>query len=128
MNYTQRGRSIADTRWKPAFSLRGPAIRRNGRQRERCFRCAASCFQHGAAPPARHGPRPLNALIDQAEEPQRLDETIRVRANDHRCHIRIGTADDGCGLEVVRSEEHTSELQSRQYLVCRLLLEKKKTR
>src|SRR5438445_8999562 len=28
----------------------------------------------------------------------------------------------------VRSEEHTSELQSRQYLVCRLLLEKKKTR
>src|SRR3712207_8940332 len=29
-------------------------------------------------------------------------------------------------FEVVRSEEHTSELQSRQYLVCRLLLEKKK--
>src|SRR3712207_8953482 len=29
-------------------------------------------------------------------------------------------------LEGVRSEEHTSELQSRQYLVCRLLLEKKK--
>src|SRR3712207_8664707 len=28
--------------------------------------------------------------------------------------------------DVVRSEEHTSELQSRQYLVCRLLLEKKK--
>src|SRR3712207_7876509 len=28
---------------------------------------------------------------------------------------------------VARSEEHTSELQSRQYLVCRLLLEKKKT-
>src|SRR3712207_7703542 len=29
-------------------------------------------------------------------------------------------------LDVMRSEEHTSELQSRQYLVCRLLLEKKK--
>src|SRR5947209_17254728 len=29
-------------------------------------------------------------------------------------------------LRVLRSEEHTSELQSRQYLVCRLLLEKKK--
>src|SRR5947209_11762718 len=28
----------------------------------------------------------------------------------------------------MRSEEHTSELQSRQYLVCRLLLEKKKKR
>src|SRR3712207_8656548 len=32
-------------------------------------------------------------------------------------------ADD---IPVERSEEHTSELQSRQYLVCRLLLEKKK--
>src|SRR3712207_8119812 len=30
--------------------------------------------------------------------------------------------------EQVRSEEHTSELQSRQYLVCRLLLEKKKNK
>src|SRR3712207_8650423 len=30
------------------------------------------------------------------------------------------------GLTYFRSEEHTSELQSRQYLVCRLLLEKKK--
>src|SRR3712207_7585097 len=29
-------------------------------------------------------------------------------------------------ITVTRSEEHTSELQSRQYLVCRLLLEKKK--
>src|SRR3712207_8809698 len=29
-------------------------------------------------------------------------------------------------IKVPRSEEHTSELQSRQYLVCRLLLEKKK--
>src|SRR3712207_7411076 len=39
---------------------------------------------------------------------------------------------EGCLLSrlypgVPRSEEHTSELQSRQYLVCRLLLEKKKT-
>src|SRR5258707_12537401 len=31
-----------------------------------------------------------------------------------------------CVFEHIRSEEHTSELQSRQYLVCRLLLEKKK--
>src|SRR3712207_8247936 len=30
------------------------------------------------------------------------------------------------GVGLLRSEEHTSELQSRQYLVCRLLLEKKK--
>src|SRR3712207_6986622 len=32
------------------------------------------------------------------------------------------------GVEARRSEEHTSELQSRQYLVCRLLLEKKKNK
>src|SRR3712207_7561746 len=31
-----------------------------------------------------------------------------------------------CCSKYLRSEEHTSELQSRQYLVCRLLLEKKK--
>src|SRR3712207_7426523 len=31
-----------------------------------------------------------------------------------------------CDRRTPRSEEHTSELQSRQYLVCRLLLEKKK--
>src|SRR3712207_9004047 len=31
-------------------------------------------------------------------------------------------------LHPIRSEEHTSELQSRQYLVCRLLLEKKKNK
>src|SRR3712207_8096030 len=35
-------------------------------------------------------------------------------------HVRLGRGGDP------RSEEHTSELQSRQYLVCRLLLEKKK--
>src|SRR2546425_8908717 len=33
-----------------------------------------------------------------------------------------------CGELQLRSEEHTSELQSLAYLVCRLLLEKKKTR
>src|SRR3712207_7243484 len=35
---------------------------------------------------------------------------------------------DDADQPVRRSEEHTSELQSRQYLVCRLLLEKKKTK
>src|ERR1035437_693500 len=34
----------------------------------------------------------------------------------------------GMGRHLLRSEEHTSELQSRQYLVCRLLLEKTKSR
>src|SRR3712207_7848260 len=38
----------------------------------------------------------------------------------------LSMSDTDCS--VIRSEEHTSELQSRQYLVCRLLLEKKKNK
>src|SRR3712207_7845751 len=50
---------------------------------------------------------------------------------DRRAHRRDRRADVALrvlrGLPALsRSEEHTSELQSRQYLVCRLLLEKKK--
>src|SRR3712207_9441487 len=64
-----------------------------------------------------------------------------TRLGGHAQHLVLGRI--GCRLEAppgaslligakragrdpVRSEEHTSELQSRQYLVCRLLLEKKK--
>src|SRR3712207_4926254 len=39
---------------------------------------------------------------------------------------RLAQEDPSFRVSVDRSEEHTSELQSRQYLVCRLLLEKKK--
>src|SRR3712207_8898453 len=39
---------------------------------------------------------------------------------------RTGESSSMAQLDGSRSEEHTSELQSRQYLVCRLLLEKKK--
>src|SRR3712207_7406225 len=42
------------------------------------------------------------------------------------CPISPGAARRERLQHVARSEEHTSELQSRQYLVCRLLLEKKK--
>src|SRR3712207_6891690 len=40
----------------------------------------------------------------------------------------IGALIAHCCFPPLRSEEHTSELQSRQYLVCRLLLEKKNPR
>src|SRR3712207_8057827 len=43
-----------------------------------------------------------------------------------RSGTRFGAALAGKRRNLDRSEEHTSELQSRQYLVCRLLLEKKK--
>src|SRR3712207_6888056 len=49
---------------------------------------------------------------------ERLAPPVREPAAEDRRHL--------FGLAVDRSEEHTSELQSRQYLVCRLLLEKKK--
>src|SRR3712207_8408398 len=62
----------------------------------------------------------------------------RLRRGGGRCscrHLRRARGCAGGDADVVlavelpgqpRSEEHTSELQSRQYLVCRLLLEKKK--
>src|SRR5438445_4280862 len=43
----------------------------------------------------------------------------------HHGHVAVAHG-DALGASGGRSEEHTSELQSRQYLVCRLLLEKKK--
>src|SRR5438445_7278009 len=53
--------------------------------------------------------------VGTIEQQRRLAEP---RHNSPRDHVRTPTNR--------RSEEHTSELQSRQYLVCRLLLEKKK--
>src|SRR3712207_8226386 len=47
---------------------------------------------------------------------------------DVRGHARHREALSRIAALLDRSEEHTSELQSRQYLVCRLLLEKKKIR
>src|ERR1035437_10580288 len=44
----------------------------------------------------------------------------------HRTRCSTTRLDPRCSRMITRSEEHTSELQSRQYLVCRLLLEKKK--
>src|SRR5690349_21886747 len=43
-----------------------------------------------------------------------------------RCPTEVQVVRGDPAAEVVRSEEHTSELQSRRDLVCRLLLEKKK--
>src|SRR3712207_8589156 len=58
---------------------------------------------------------------------------VRPRGRPDR-HHRAAAEVSGCSAGpgprdgVRRSEEHTSELQSRQYLVCRLLLEKKKNK
>src|SRR2546425_7481497 len=59
-------------------------------------------------------PRDVVAGLDAADRDQ-LEARARLQAELLEA-----------GIRVVRSEEHTSELQSLAYLVCRLLLEKKK--
>src|SRR3712207_8029749 len=77
------------------------------------FRSAREpCFY---APPFRAGPSAL-APAGSASAGRRLPGAAARRPSLRPGDIRTGS----------RSEEHTSELQSRQYLVCRLLLEKKK--
>src|SRR3712207_7459951 len=76
---------------------------------------------------------PYTTLFRSPQPPQPLDPWSSVSNTDGFLQMsielpRVCPASQGlvvtasCG----RSEEHTSELQSRQYLVCRLLLEKKK--
>src|SRR3712207_7306365 len=63
------------------------------------------------------------AALDQVARRQRFQ--VAVEASAQLGHdAERGVVADARG-EIGRSEEHTSELQSRQYLVCRLLLEKK---
>src|SRR3712207_7096141 len=74
---------------------------------------------------------PVGVVVDGRDE--RSDRVhrhpVRARVDRHlaedRVAARVDDRDD-VGRVVGRSEEHTSELQSRQYIVCRLLLEKKK--
>src|SRR3712207_7714266 len=82
-----------------------------------------SGVERGAGPAPPVGP----AVVAAAAAGARLrDRPARVRRPVHRLG---GRGDEGRRARrgrPRRSEEHTSELQSRQYLVCRLLLEKKK--
>src|SRR3712207_8997574 len=52
--------------------------------------------------------------------------TMLYRSTDCLCRCGAPMENLAHSASLHRSEEHTSELQSRQYLVCRLLLEKKK--
>src|SRR3712207_8607353 len=63
----------------------------------------------------------------ELRHPHRVVRKVVGAPRDDQRHDRIEDAVVAEHLAVdERSEEHTSELQSRQYLVCRLLLEKKK--
>src|SRR3712207_8441430 len=79
------------------------------------FRSAVAFFEHG----------PADVLQYREDFPDPVAGKDEVIIDIKYCginHLDIWTR-QGIGA---RSEEHTSELQSRQYLVCRLLLEKKK--
>src|SRR3712207_8305057 len=65
------------------------------------------------------GPQGPGELGEQPDPRVQLTGAVVAVHHGHRVPGRRG--------DQVRSEEHTSELQSRQYLVCRLLLEKKKS-
>src|SRR3712207_8958703 len=58
-----------------------------------------------------------------AEDLARLEHHLALLVG-----VVVAVGEAAGAAEDVRSEEHTSELQSRQYLVCRLLLEKKKNK
>src|SRR3712207_9072310 len=61
------------------------------------------------------------------QRPRRRHRCAKQRPRPDPARHSRRRADSRPASRVARSEEHTSELQSRQYLVCRLLLEKKKT-
>src|SRR3712207_7031457 len=67
----------------------------------------------------------FRSRLKQQGGPASPDEAVAsLHVQPENADSRLGAIIDGAR----RSEEHTSELQSRQYLVCRLLLEKKKKR
>src|SRR3712207_7051505 len=73
---------------------------------------------------------PARGHPDRRTQEPRVARSPRPAPVDHRAVDLVPApferAHDGDEERAERSEEHTSELQSRQYLVCRLLLEKKK--
>src|SRR3712207_7733404 len=81
-------------------------------------------------PPPRSTLFPTTPLFRSQQPRQRAGHDAGQRHRDGQRREPVGVVEmlhgkGSLGRER-RSEEHTSELQSRQYLVCRLLLEKKK--
>src|SRR2546429_1364092 len=71
-------------------------------------------------------PNMVNQMIAVGEESGSLDEMSSKVASFYEAEVDNAVDAMSSLLEPLRSEEHTSELQSRLHLVCRLLLEKKK--
>src|SRR5688572_32269012 len=82
-----------------------------------------------SSPPAQPAARHHKARTEQRQEGglgNVLGCRRDIRRGSRRDIRRGGREGRAAGREEVRSEEHTSELQSQSNLVCRLLLEKKK--
>src|SRR5438067_4379122 len=86
-----------------------------------CIRPQPNFFFLMTRPPPRSTPFPTRRSSDLAQPPS---VAVRRAGEAHAQRAAVG-AQSAVALDV-RSEEHTSELQSRFDLVCRLLLEKKK--
>src|SRR2546430_12970284 len=67
---------------------------------------------------------PLSSFTIGLDSPEKMRAKVREAESYPILKVKLGTDHDENGI---RSEEHTSELQSQSNLVCRLLLEKKKT-
>src|SRR3712207_8766242 len=67
---------------------------------------------------------PYTTLFRSAYREQVLSSTTSSRRGGSFRRLNRSLSRSGIERRSLRSEEHTSELQSRQYLVCRLLLEK----
>src|SRR3712207_8922561 len=71
---------------------------------------------------------PYTTLFRSSTPARLFSQALLHGGNQHLYHLhRRRELRVVIGRHAVRSEEHTSELQSRQYLVCRLLLEKKQS-
>src|SRR3712207_7572208 len=69
----------------------------------------------------------INGREPETAKQRPVFDALHPQYPDRRIRLEAATdADVAMRIVDMRSEEHTSELQSRQYLVCRLLLEKKK--
>src|SRR5256884_8407441 len=103
-------RSTVDKRCRRPWVRRGSGICEKKQGSERICSAVSFIFEQM---------RSLPCFFSQIPDPR------RTQGRRHRLSTVLGIAAGGvlCGM---RSEEHTSELQSRLHLVCRLLLEKKK--
>src|SRR5258708_11914299 len=85
-----------------------------------CFRFLLDLFH----------PKGLHCPRCHAQDGFTIHRYVREPVLDYRCTAcgRVFNAWTGTARRAARSEEHTSELQSPDHLVCRLLLEKKNNR